>query len=362
MNKDSYCFVASNTNGLTLEKEDQGDFYRHKPGRFIALSCFISCISLLLLMVFSTGLYANNKFPFNWEKYYENLENVYYPAVDMEEFINQLGAYQFGNTDVNYCETNLDGVLALGINDENPTVRLKCIYLIKERHLSDFVPKMVERLSIEEELSVKKQLIWAIGHLGSESEVLPLTQYLRRETNTELQSMLALALGRLGGTGDEVGPLLYLAENSSYFYVKCAAILGIGRLELEEGKEILRESLNHRNKEVRFTAVLALTFLPTEDPEITDKIYDLFAEDNSIYVNIVSSFYLLKWGGYNRHYGEYLVSWIRDPVYQYPALDFIMCLGFRQFLWPLKNVEEDLTNLGLRMQINAVIAMIEGRH
>jgi len=318
---------------------------------------------VITFLSFSINAYSENLFPFNWEKYYENLEKVYKPVLDKEIYLNALGDNIFGTSGVNYYNNgDYERVLSIALSHEERDIRIISAYFAKVLEVEEMVPELVAQLSIETNIEVKKELIWAIGHLGSSTEVLPLTQYLKRETNYELQALLALSLGRLGGTGDEVGPLIYLAENSTHFYVKCAAILGIGRLELDQGKDILAQTMLDNRKEVRFTSILALTFLKTEDQAITNQLRQRLNEEDSEYVRLVISFYMLKWKGYHRSYAYHLTKYIGHPVYQYPALDFILCLGYSDFLITLKTAEENMNNMGLKYQVSMVIEILERKH
>jgi len=193
---------------------------------------------------------------FQWEKYFSRLEGINMEPLNHKAIINKLGEKYFAGVEQDYWDNGqINEILTMALEDDNEAIRITAIYIIKQLGIAELNFQLLKRLSEESKVEVKKRIIWALGFLGDSNVILPLTQMLNKEVNSDLQAMLALALGRLGGKGDEISPLVFLAANSPYIMVRCSAMLGAGRLRVQEAIPVLEEALKHPSKEVRFSAI-----------------------------------------------------------------------------------------------------------
>ena len=291
-------------------------------------------IGLLILTSGTMWSYVPDE-DFNWEKYFKRLENITTYPMSPTYFINKMGNEYFGTKNKIYSDKrkNAIEILRIAVKDKNQRVKRNSIEIIVRKDVKEVLPDLIDRIKSENDKLIKKYLIWAVGKIGTEKQVLPLTQFLKHEKDTELRAMLSLALGRIGGTGDEIRPLLYMAEHATDLLVKCAAILGIGRLKIDEGQDILLKTLNHAFHEVRYTSILSLTFLKLKDEnKVKEIIEKKFSEEGSLYVRLVCAFFILKRFGYDSKYANFLVYYLDDRYHKMAILDFMENLRYPKFI------------------------------
>jgi hypothetical protein len=323
---------------------------------------------LTLVLLFCSPLLGYSIPPedqdFDWETYFARLERIQTMNILPQAFINTMGNRYLGTEDQVYHtdEAACINILKYGINDDSRVIRDRALNTAVAGNYRGIVPHLIERLRVEENKGIKKKLIWAAGKLGNEDIVLPLTQFLRNERDQELIAFLALALGRVGGTGDEIRPLLYLAENSRHLLVKCSAILGIGRLRINEGKDILWSCTSYPAHEVRFTAILSLTFLDYNESEGKDQLMDVYNRDSSIYVKLGVAYHMLKRYGYETSYVQYISRRLDDIYHRAVVLDFMQDLGYPYFVNVLRVAQSRAENRNLKAVYASVIENIYAKH
>jgi len=272
---------------------------------------------------------------FNWEKYFSRLERIRSYGFEPSIFIDNFGNKYFGTKNVLYAKDHESSrnVLKIALTDSDPGIRCITVEAIVVRNYPELLPIMIECLKSEENIEAKRYVIWGIGKIGNEKYVLPLTQILKNEKNREMRAMLALALGRIGGTGDEIRPLLYMADTSNDILIKCAAILGIGRLKMNEGEDILMKTINNAYHEVRYSSILSLTFLNLKNEnDVKIAIEKKFNSENSIYVKISCAFFMLKRFGFDRKYVDYMIYYLDDNYHKMAVLDFMENLRYPKFV------------------------------
>ncbi len=180
------------------------------------------------------------------------------------------------------------------LRDENPAVRSAEAYRLGTEKIKEAVPALIKALG-DEVPGVRINAIVALGQIGDEAAVDPLTNILNRDELPAARAMAAEALSRfegrevksrllsaiesedenvrisalksLGETGgeDELDSIIRIAENDPEWPVREAAAAALGNIALREenAREKARSALNSisrrdRNERVKKSAGSAL--------------------------------------------------------------------------------------------------------
>jgi len=83
------------------------------------------------------------------------------------------------------------------LEDEDATVRRNASYIFRSKPDVSYIKPLLDRLNVEKDIVVSKNLITAIGDTGSGNVVFPLIEYMEAATDSSLVTNVLYSLGEL---------------------------------------------------------------------------------------------------------------------------------------------------------------------
>ncbi|HCL57185.1 MAG TPA: hypothetical protein DHW82_09295 [Spirochaetia bacterium] len=303
-------------------------------------------ISILILIHLFSVSYSKDL----WEKYLNRMEQFTPPEIDETLYIDLLkNRYKLPPVEIEIRdeetgemktvlkeqeEPGLNYFLENAINDEEGAIRRAALIYIVKNKLTDFSKIVVDKLPKIEDVTEKKLLIWAFGEIGNSDDVLAMVEYLRNERNPYILNLLAAAISKIAEKDGSIMPLILLVQNSNNLYVKSTSIIGLGKVGDPRALPVLwKLSGEHQAKEIRFCAILALSSVLNNDENKMEKINTLrgqFFTASSNYEKLAIAYTIQKTTGFDLGLYNFMLGFLKTPVFNEVALDLLEELPFIQ--------------------------------
>jgi hypothetical protein len=278
-------------------------------------------IYVIIIVALSIPLYS-----FNWSRYFIRMDSVRYTPFDVKDFVKQIG----GKSHSRKNHSHNTNVLYKAIMSNDTSTRAKAVITIAKLKYTNFSKTLLSMLNIEREKPVIKLIIWGIGSIGTNDDVLALTQYSYKITDKKILTTLSLAIGKIARRGGSIQPLIHLIKTTDSLMVKCSSLLSLGKLKAREALDVVYHHSKDRVKEVRFCAAIALSFILSPADNYKEKLYDLINNEASDFVRAALYFAVLKTEGYAPPFYKRLVGYLmlHDGV-SGAAADFLSDLPYK---------------------------------
>lgn len=321
----------------------------------------------LLIVLLSLSLFSVSYSKGLWEKYLASMEKFAPPEVNEGAFLEILAnRYALPELPSRFDKDMelLDKALLKALNDEEGILRKTSLIFISKFKRETFARPLIQKIASTEDTTEKKWLIWCLGNIARSSDVLAMTAYMRDEKNPYLLNLLAVAIAKIAEKDGSSTPLLLLAENSTNMYIKSTSIIGLGKIGDPKAFPLLiKYAKDHPSKEIRFCSIVALsTIIPKieHSRELKADLNRRLESAQSAYEKLALAYTIQKVFGFEERLYTFIVGYLKQPLFNEVALDFLEDLPFRQGRDRLEIVMINYPRGEMKERLSDIITKLKG--
>lgn len=333
----------------------------------------------IFILLFICNLFSEGYAKDLWEKYLIRMENYNPQSIDEALLLELLEKRYTGRIEENgdgknknienqyenkenieqKKERNISFLVQKALEDEEGAIRQAIVIYIVNNKLRQYARQIVEKIEKTEDVTEKKLLIWALGEIGNEKDILAMVEYLRNEKNPYILNLLAAAISKIAQSSGSIQPLIILLENSNNLYIKATSLIGLGKIGDPRSFPIVwKMATEHPTKEIRFCAVIALSNIMKKDEKLTERLNVLwhnYHQANSNYEKLALAFTIQKLGGFNLGLYNFMVNFLKLPVFNEVAMDLLEELPYPQGRDRLEIAAMNQPNHIIKNRINELV-------
>ncbi len=114
------------------------------------------------------------------------------------------------------------------------------------------------RMARDEDFVIRTRAVCILADIGDENVIDDISYVLLNDPNELVRHEAAFSLGQMGFKKG-LDALIRAVKNDESMFVRHEAAIAIGVIGAEEGRKVLEEALGDKDKEVRESAIIALS-------------------------------------------------------------------------------------------------------
>lgn len=306
-------------------------------------------ISTIILLAFTA-----NSFSFNWDTLLRRMEMIRFPRFDRREFLYSIGGKN--NTQENF--THNTKILYKSLLSTDLQVKAKTIIVISKLGFKNFKITFLSMLKTEKNSFLKRLIIWGLGCIGSNKDVLALIQYSHNVREPVILNSLSLAIGKIARRGGNAQPLEYLLKNSNNLMVKCSSILSLGKIKSRSSIALLIKYSKSDISEIRFCSLVSLAHILKKEDNYKMYLFKLVDNETSNYVLAAIYYAILKSEGFHKGVYKRLIGMLHIRGASRAAVDFLVDLPFAKSFAYLRIALNRTSSIYIQRRIHYIIAKL----